>query len=48
MSSIVAERRPEVIPEFPSSTRAGRPFPRDVVDLLCVEESGADVRPPIV
>jgi AraC-like DNA-binding protein len=45
MSSIVAERRPEVIPEVPSSTRAGRPFPRDVVDLLCVEEAGADVRP---
>lgn len=45
MSSILAERPLEASPEFPSSARACRPFPRDRVDLLCVEEPAADVRP---
>ena len=45
MSSILAERPLEVLPESPSSARVCRPFPREVVDVLCVEEPGADVRP---
>ncbi len=45
MSSILAERPLEFLPESPSPARAWRPFPHEVVDLLCVEEPGADVRP---
>jgi AraC-like DNA-binding protein len=45
MSSILAERPLEVIPQLPSFARACRPFPRDVVDLVCVEEAAAEVRP---
>ena len=45
MSSIAAERRLEVVPTSPSPARACRPLARDLVDLLCVEEPDADVRP---
>lgn len=45
MSSIGAQVRLEVVPTFPSPARACRPFASDRVDLLCVEEPGADVRP---
>ena len=45
MSGVLAETSLEFVPELPSSARACRPFPRDVVDLLCVEEPVADVRP---
>lgn len=45
MSSISAERQLEVTPDFPSYAHASRPFQREGLDLLCVEEAAADVRP---
>jgi len=45
MSSILAARPLEFIPELPSSARACRPFPRDVIDLVCVEERAAELPP---
>jgi AraC-like DNA-binding protein len=45
MSSILAERAHEAIPERPLSSRACRLFPRDAADIVCVEEAAANVRP---
>lgn len=45
MFSQSAARQLQPIPERSASARACRPFPRDVVDLLCVEEASADLAP---
>ena len=45
MSSIGAQRRLELVPTSPSPAHACRPFAPELVDLFCVEEPDADVRP---
>jgi AraC-type DNA-binding domain-containing proteins len=46
MTTAIAHQPLESIaPRSAAPTRAWRPFPRDVADVLCIEESAATVRP---